>query len=275
MKKMKKMKNLLTAILLVICVASTTYYIYIKYNEYQEQKKIEELKEYTEQTKASTEYESEEQSSEPTISEEESTEFMEPEEKKILPQYVRLYAENEDLYGWLKIEGTVIDYPVMYTPESPEYYLHKDWNKEDSNQGLLFADARTNMDETENTIIYGHCMKNRTMFGSLKDYKDSSFYDEHKYIEFDTIYEKATYEIISVSKGIAYYEKEPENEYLYYKHTELDTEEAFDAYIQNAKNNAYYETGVTAEYGDKLITLSTCDYWTKNARLYIVAKKIS
>ena len=131
------------------------------------------------------------------------------------------------------------------------------------------------MDETENTIIYGHCMKNRTMFGSLKDYKDSSFYDEHKYIEFDTIYEKATYEIISVSKGIAYYEKEPENEYLYYKHTELDTEEAFDAYIQNAKNNAYYETGVTAEYGDKLITLSTCDYWTKNARLYIVAKKIS
>ena len=275
MKKMKKMKNLLTAILLVICVASTTYYIYIKYNEYQEQKKIEELKEYTEQTKASTEYESEEQSSEPTISEEESTEFMEPEEKKILPQYVRLYAENEDLYGWLKIEGTVIDYPVMYTPESPEYYLHKDWNKEDSNQGLLFADARTNMDETENTIIYGHCMKNRTMFGSLKDYKDSSFYDEHKYIEFDTIYKKATYEIISVSKGIAYYEKEPENEYLYYKHTELDTEEAFDAYIQNAKNNAYYETGVTAEYGDKLITLSTCDYWTKNARLYIVAKKIS
>ena len=275
MKKMKKMKNLLTAILLVICVASTTYYIYIKYNEYQEQKKIEELKEYTEQTQASIEYESEEQSSEPTISEEESTEFMEPEEKKILPQYVRLYAENADLYGWLKIEGTVIDYPVMYTPESPEYYLHKDWNKEDSNQGLLFADARTDMDETENTIIYGHCMKNRTMFGSLKDYKDSSFYDEHKYIEFDTIYEKATYEIISVSKGIAYYEKEPENEYLYYKHTELDTEEAFDAYIQNAKNNAYYETGVTAEYGDKLITLSTCDYWTKNARLYIVAKKIS
>ena len=277
MKKMKKMKNLLTATLLVICVASTTYYIYIKYNEYQEQKKIEELKEYTEQTQASTEteYESEEQSSEPTTSEEESTEFMEPEEKKILPQYARLYSENADLYGWLKIEDTVIDYPVMYTPESPEYYLHKDWDKEDSNQGLLFVDARTDMDETENTIIYGHCMKNRTMFGSLKDYKDSSFYEEHKYIEFDTIYEKATYEIVSVSKGIAYYEKEPENEYLYYKHTELDTEEAFNEYIQNAKNNAYYETGVTAEYGDKLITLSTCDYWTKNARLYIVAKKIS
>lgn len=271
---MKKMKNLLTAILLIIFVASTAIYIYLKYNEYQEQQKIEELKEYTEQSQV-TEYESEEVSEQETTSkDEEDTEPAEPEEKQILAEYATLYSANQDLYGWLKIDDTVIDYPVMYTPQDPQYYLHKDWNKEESNQGLLFVDART-MDETENTIIYGHCMKNRTMFGSLKDYKDSNFYEEHKYIEFNTIYEKATYEIVSVSKGIAYYEKEPENEYLYYKHTELDNKEAFDEYIQNAKSNAYYETGVTAEFGDKLITLSTCDYWTKNARLFIVAKKIS
>ena len=118
-------------------------------------------------------------------------------------------------------------------------------------------------------------MKNGSLFVSLKNYKDISYYEEHKYIEFDTIYERAKYEIISVTKAVVYYEKEPpKGEYLFYEHTELDNKEAFDAYIKNAKENAYFETGVTTEYGDKLITLCTCDYWTTNARLLVIAKKI-
>lgn len=275
---MKKMKSIVTGILSIILVISTTYYIYLRYNEFQERKQIEELRNYTEQITQETEepisIEENEEVEETII--QENTQITETQEKEILNEYAILYSENADLYGWLKIEDTVIDYPVMYTSsEKSQFYLHRDWNKEESKSGLLFADERTNVDETENTIIYGHCMKNRSMFGTLKDYKNIDFYEEHKYIEFDTIYEKAIYEIVSVSKGIAYYDNEPEDEYLYYKHTELDSLEDFDEYIQNAKDNAYFETGVTAEYGDKLITLSTCDYWTENARLYIVAKKIS
>jgi len=187
----------------------------------------------------------------------------------------RLIQDNSDLYGWIKIEDTVIDYPVMHTPNEANFYIHKNWEKEESKAGTPFVDVRTVEGETENTIIYAHNMKNRTMFGSLKDYKESSFYKEHKYIEFDTIYEEATYEIIAVSKAIIYYDKEPpKDEYLFYEHTELESEEAFCAYVDCIKENAYYETGVTAQYGDKLITLCTCDYWTANARLLVVAKKI-
>lgn len=287
---MKKMKKIVTVILFMIFIISTISYLKIKHTEYLEKSKMEDLKEYKEQIQdvtsqsmqKDTQMESEKFEETVKVEKEEILEtkqndFIEEnklEEGQVLEDYAALYAENSDLYGWLKIADTIIDYPVMYTPQEPQYYLHRNWDKKESKSGLLFADERTN-DETENTIIYGHCMKNRTMFGSLKDYKDVNFYEKHKYIEFDTLYEKATYEIVSVSKAIVYYDEEPEGEYLYYKHTELNTSKEFDDYIQNAKKNAYFETGVIAEYGDKLITLSTCDYWTENARLYIVAKKIS
>lgn len=264
---MKKMEKIVLIILSVIFVVSTTYCLQQRYTSYQEKKELQQLKEVKEQIQEENNISSQNNRREEPI-------YTQIDGKQILSEYASLYLENSDLYGWLKIEGTSIDYPVMYTPQSPQYYLRRDWNKQKNKSGLLFVDERTN-DETENIIIYGHNMKNRTMFGTLKDYKDANFYEEHKYIEFDTIYEKSTYEIICVSKGVVFYYEEPTTKYLYYNHIELDTPEEFDKYINNAKNNAYYETGVNAEYGDKLITLSTCDYWTENGRLYIVAKKIS
>lgn len=264
---MKKMEKWVLFILCIIFVVSTTYYAGQKYTSFQEKKELQQLKEIKEQVHKDSNISSQEEKKEEQI-------YTLVDDKQILTEYATLYLENSDLYGWLKIEGTSIDYPVMYTPQSPQFYLRRNWNKEKNKSGLLFVDERTS-DETENIIIYGHNMKNRTMFGSLKDYKDVNFYEEHKYIEFDTIYEKSTYEIICVSKGVVFYYEEPITKYLYYNHIELDNPEEFDKYINNARNNAYYETGVNAEYGDKLITLSTCDYWTENGRLYIVAKKIS
>lgn len=277
----KKYKIAFTCILLLMFCISASSLVYIKYNKYQEQKAFEELEEMRkqalekqrqieEQKKLEEQKKQEEQVVEEPQVEEEIVE-----ELVILPEYEELYEENSDLYGWIKIEDTVIDYPVMYTPEEPNYYIHRNWEKEESKSGTLYVDGRAIPNETENIIIYGHHMKNGSMFGSLKNYKDISYYEEHKYIEFDTIYERAKYEIISVTKAVVYYEKEPpKGEYLFYEHTELDNKEAFDAYIKKAKENAYFETGVTAEYGDKLITLCTCDYWTTNARLLVIAKKI-
>lgn len=197
--------------------------------------------------------------------------------QQVLQKYRQLYKENNDMYGRIKIEGTNIDYPVMFTPEEPNFYSDKNWEKEQCYRKVgtsIWIDGRTT-EESENIIIYGHNSETYVMFRTLMDYKDPQYYEEHKYITFDTLYEEGTYEIISVAKAVVYYEKEPpEGEYLYYEHIELNSKEEFDAYIQNAKENAYYDIEVTAEYGDKLITLSTCDYWTQNARLIIVAKKI-
>lgn len=203
-------------------------------------------------------------------------------EKEILQEYKELYEQNSDLYGWITIKGEneedpIIDYPVMYTPDDPNFYEKHNWKKETSIQGGIWIDGRCN-EETENIIIYGHRMKDGSMFGSLKKYKEQDYFYEHKYIQFNNLYEKQTYEIIAVSESKVYYkedDEEPsEGEYLFYQHVNLDSEEEFCAYISNIKENACYETGVTAEYGDQLITLCTCDYHTKNGRLLVVAKRI-
>lgn len=193
-------------------------------------------------------------------------------EIQILPEYQELYEENNDLYGWIKIEGTNIDYPVMFTPDNPNFYIDKNWEKEICyhNVGtIIWIDGETT-DESENIIVYGHNSKSYTTFRSLMNYKDPSYYQEHPYIEFNTLYERQIYEIISVSKTVPYRARE----YSFYDHVELNSKEEFNAYVENAKKNAYYQIETTAEYGDQLITLSTCDYWTENARLIIVAKKI-
>ena len=191
---------------------------------------------------------------------------------QILPEYNQLYNENNDLYGWIKIDDTVIDYPIMYSPYDPEMYLHKDFYRQDSISGTPFV-----LDPNcSNIIIFSHNMKNGTMFGSLKEYKNYDFWQKHRYIQFNTLTQKSTYEIIAVSSAIAYYKKSdiPQNAYLFYEHTNLSTQQEFDSYIENAKKNAYFETGISATFGDSIITLCTCDYFTKNARLIVVAKKL-
>lgn len=197
------------------------------------------------------------------------------EEKQMLQEYVNLYKENEDLYGWITIEDTddtKVDYPVMFTPDSPSFYIHKNWERKESSLGSLWIDERTS-DNSANVIIYGHNMKSGEMFGSLDKYKNESFYKEHMYIKFDTLYERETYEIISVVKTED--DETDTSRYQFYDHIELDSEEEFQEYIEQAKKNACYQIETTAEFGDHLITLSTCDYWSENARLLIIAKKIS
>lgn len=99
------------------------------------------------------------------------------------------------------------------------------------------------------------------------------FWEEHKTFSFDTLYMKQSYEIISVFKTTVY--TESENEFKYFQFSDAAESEQFDRYIQRVKEKAFYDTGVSAEYGDKLITLSTCEYSDQNSRLVIVAKKVT
>lgn len=199
----------------------------------------------------------------------------EPEGPQILPEYQELYNQNADFAGWLTIAGTEIDYPVMQAvPESGDFYLEHNFNGEKDINGSIFMDSRNDYrNQDDNLIIYGHNMKSGMMFGNLKSYLDESFWQEHKKLTFNTIYEKAEYEIIAVclSKVL----KEGEDVLPYYDFINAGSEENFNRYIENIKEMNIMSGGVEAAYGDKLLTLSTCNSYTEDGRLFLVAKKCS
>lgn len=283
--KFRRVSNLLTVICTIIILCCLIYlgkYAYYKYTLQQGVKDMQTLqKEMQEQlTKIDDKEIEDTENLEDSVAPEDKLTNDVRGKKEILPEYQKLKKDYPDMYGHIKIEGLQkngedFDYLVMFTPNDINFYEDKNWKGETVTVGTsIWIDGRTKED-TENILIYGHNFKNQSMFGVLKNFKDKSFYEKHKYISFDTLYEKDVYEIICVSESKVYYdEKAPTDEYLFYEHIELDTKKEFDEYIKNAKKNAFYDTKTSAEYGDKLITLCTCDYTSKDGRLIIVAKKI-
>lgn len=188
-------------------------------------------------------------------------------ENGMLIQYYELHEKNNDLKGWIKIDGTPIDYPVMQAKDN-DYYLHRDFYKNYQFSGIPFLDYDCS-DTSMNSIIYAHNMKNGTMFAAVSEYDDKDFYNAHKTINYDTLYERGEYEIMSVFRT----KVGSKNEFKYYEYANIDTKDAFDEFVAKAKSLAVYNTGVNAEFGDNLLTLSTCAYHTSNERLVIVACK--
>ena len=192
-------------------------------------------------------------------------------ENGVLLRYSRVFAVNNDLYGWIRVKGTPIDYPVMYTPDDPEYYLRRTFSKEWADKGTPFVDGSC-FPGCGNLIIYGHNTSGSTMFGRLSDYKDLSFFEKYPTIDFDTIYEDGEYQIIATFFGRIL--NQDEEGFRYYYQTDLTDPGVFAAYVKNVKEMSLYDTGVDAEYGDELITLSTCSKHEENGRFVVVAKKI-
>ena len=190
----------------------------------------------------------------------------------VLDEYKTLYNKNRSLIGWLKIDDTNIYYPVMQSPD-PNYYLTHNFNQEHDNNGSIFLDPDCDIvHRNTNLILYGHHMRSGKMFGSLDSYSSEAFYEEHKYITFDTIYEKGTYEVMYVFRSRIY--NEDEIVFKYYQFIDVDSEQEFYSNMNEMAEMSLYDTGVTAVYGDKLLTLSTCDYREENGRFVVVAKRI-
>lgn len=185
-------------------------------------------------------------------------------------KYQKLYLQNEDMVGWISIAGTTINYPVMQSRNNPNFYLKHNFEKEYSYLGTPYVQENCDIAESDNLVIYGHHIKGGKMFGALEDYKSKSFYEEHKNIQFDTLTEQEEYEIVAVFKTVAY----SSEGFRYYDFVDAENEEDFNSYVGKCKELALYDTGVTAEYGDRLITLSTCEYSAQNGRLVVVAKKV-
>lgn len=192
------------------------------------------------------------------------------EEAKPSP-YAPLKEENPDFFGWLSIQDTVLNYPVMYTPEDPEHYLHRDFYGKDSVSGVPFLSAAC-YEGCGNYLVYGHHMKNGSMFASLLKYAKKSYWEEHPVIRFDTLTETGEYEVIGAFYAQVY-ALEDKSGFRYYDYTDLSREEDFEEYVRLVKNAALYDTGVEAVSGDTLLTLSTCSYHTEEGRFVVVARK--
>jgi len=182
-----------------------------------------------------------------------------------------LHEKNPDCVAWITIDGTVIDYPVMYRPSQKNYYLHRDFNGNHASAGALFIAENCDPDNSDNVIIYGHHMNSGKMFAALNKFKKSSFWEEHKRIIYETLHGSESYEVMFAFTTPVY----TGHDFEYYAFSKANSAEEYDAYINACREWALYDTGVTAQYGDKLLTLSTCEYSQKNGRMVVVARKIS
>lgn len=250
-KEVKNLKKWLTRIIIVTFIISLLIsVIYIIKNKMQDKKQNEIFEELE------------------NIVTEKQDEDREQQEESINLQ--ELYELNNDFLGWIKIEDTNISYPVMQTDSNrKDYYLRKNFYKEYSQLGTPYIAEYCNVQTSDNVIIYGHHITNYQVFGELEKYKRKEFYDNHKIINFNTIYGNADYEIISVFKTVAYIG------FKYYEFIDSSSQDEFDTFIKKCKELSFYEIEKTAKYGDKLLTLSTCEYSAKNGRLVVVARKIT
>ena len=213
---------------------------------------------------------------EPTESELEQTEPTEPTvppniDDTVLFEYQPLYEINRDMVGWIQIDGTAIDYPVVQTPDSPNFYLRRNFYKEKATCGTIYAREACDINlPSDNVTLYGHNMRNGTMFADLHKYKQKSFWEQHRYVNFDTLNEYRTYEIFAVFKTTADLTKG----FTYHIYDTFATEKAFNEYVSTCKNMDLYDTGVMPVYGDKLLTLSTCDKSIADGRLVVVCRLV-
>ncbi|MCH5251267.1 MAG: class B sortase [Lachnospiraceae bacterium] len=245
--------RILLLIIIIVCVVQIATSYYLSLNNQKKQKNIRDIlkvEEFEQEVKG--------------IQDDDS-------EKVMRPRYEELYSINSDLVGWLSIEGTDIDYPVVQN-EDDEYYLSHDFYGNEDKYGCLFVKSFVSIDPLNtNVIIYGHSMKDGSMFGSLDEYKSEKFYKQHPKISFDTLYDEGTYDVIAIFETQVY--EEEEDLFKYYQFYNANTEEEFSYFYDNIKELSIYDTGVTAQFADTFITLSTCSYHTEEGRFVVVAKR--
>lgn len=250
---MSKLRRILFLIFFAVFVFSAAAVARYAANSYAQKRSYQHLVELAEQS-----------------AENETAQPVQPQEPTMLARYEALYRENDDLVGWIKIDGTNINYPVVQSKDAPNFYLKHDFEKNYTDYGCPYAQQNCDVQApSDNVVLYGHNMKDGTMFCDLTNYKSESFWAQHRTIQFDTLTQKNEYTVIAAFKG------EAAELFAYNAFVDAETPEEFDAYVAAVKELALYDTGISAAYGDKLITLSTCEYSFENGRMVVVAKRTS
>lgn len=199
------------------------------------------------------------------------------EEQRILNANTALKKLNPDFAAWITIPDTPVDYPVMYTPGNPEFYLRRNFYKEYSIAGTPFLAEGCDPESDplpDNMTIYGHHLSSGDMFAAIKLYKDKTYWENHQTILFSTASKVQTYQIVAAF-SLVLEEGQPDN-FRYDYFTYASTKEEYDGYIRRVKSLAFYDTGLECCYGEKLLTLSTCASSTNSGggRLVLVAKQL-
>ncbi len=194
-------------------------------------------------------------------------------DREILPELADLLAQNPDFVGILTVVDTDINYPVVQTPNDPEYYLRRDFYGQDSTAGTLFVDYRCDIvNPTTNTIIYGHNMRAGTMFGGLKRYLNHDYYQSHKRIIFKTLYEEQEYEVVGV--GLSEVGYDDDDTYKYYDFIDAVTGAELQEFLDNIQQLSAFDETIDISSTDKILTLSTCNTYKEDGRMFIVAKRV-
>lgn len=267
----KKTKKTILNILLILCIMVAVgcggYLAYYYYTSSKTEAEFNELRDLVVEVELPTT---------DTDTDTEITEMVDVGGVSIQKKFEKLYLTNQDFIGWITIDDTLIDYPVMYTPndtENGEFYIHRDFEMNYSAAGLPFIDRFCTIKEpTDNIIIYGHNMNAGTMFHDILKYQEQDFYEEHKTFTFDTIYGDGTYEVVAAFYGQVL--PEESTDFKYYEFVNAGSEEEFMDFVDNIKEMSVIDTGIEVKYGDTLLTLSTCAYHVKDGRFAVIAKKI-
>ena len=202
----------------------------------------------------------------------ETAESTAPTEPGMLPGYKDIYEMNNHVVGWIKMEGTQMDYPVMQTPAEPNFYLYRSFDKMDSARGSIYAREVCDINApSDNITIFGHNMADGSMFACLGNYTSKAAWDNNSLIFFDTLTEYHTYKIFAVFKTSA----NVGQGFAYHQFVDAENESQFDDFVATCKKLSFYDTGITPVYGDKLICLSTCEYTLDNGRLVVAAVRIT
>ncbi len=259
---MNKLNNIILMLLIVILAISSYFFI----KEWTENKKENEIYEDLQQIFKNKEN---------STNEDENTDESKNKTSNMILKYTynleNIAKINSEVVGWIKIDGTNINYPIM---QNGDFYLHKNIYKNYSSRGTPYLAYYCDLKKSDNLIIYGHNMQDTTMFSQLENYKNYNFYKNHKYIKFYTLENgktiENTYEIMIAFKTIAY----SDAGYKYYNYIDFQKSDEYQEFADKCQELEFYHTGVVGTYKDKYITLSTCEYSQKNARMVVVAKKI-
>lgn len=188
-------------------------------------------------------------------------------------KFAALKDQNSDFMGWISIEGTSLDFPVMYAPNNKDYYLKHDFKHQYSDYGVPYLDEKTTIGanaQSDNLIVYGHNMKTGTIFGCLTEYKKADYYQEHPTIEFDTLYGDAQYEVFAAFS----IDVVQDTSFVYNQYVDMD-EETYNAYVDEVIRRSDVDSGIRPVYDEQLLTLSTCEYSSANGRYVVVARKVN
>lgn len=197
----------------------------------------------------------------------------EAKEPVILEKYQELHTKYPDIVGWLKI-GDIIDYPIVMNKEDSDYYLYRNFKKEESKYGSIYLNNECDLNlKSSISLVYGHHMNNGSMFGGLEKYLDKNFFEKNRLIELDTLYEENQYEVVGVFLSKIYNQNELEV-FKYYNYKGILSEDDFNDYKDGVSQLLKIGNLSEVNYGDTLVELVTCSYHEKDGKLIVLCKKI-